>query len=119
MDQSIYILNEGEKQGPYTAQQLLAEVKNGKLSLSQSAWQHGLQNWVPLSNIIHPCPQCGGELWAVSENPQKGTGSIMIVLGILFAPLCIGIPIFIWGLVLIAQTRSNWHCRSCGRVFPG
>jgi len=119
MERQIYLLENSERVGPFTAQQLLQRVKAGELSLQSSAWVPGTpSNWVPLSDIIHPCPQCGGELWLVLDYPQKGTGTIVIVLGILFAVLCVGIILFIWGLILINQSKASWHCRNCGRVFP-
>lgn len=119
MERQIYLLDNNEKVGPFTAQQLLQRVKAGELSLQSSAWTAGAaSNWVPLSDIIHPCPQCAGELWLVLEYPQKGTGIIVIVLGILFAVLCVGIILLIWGIILINQTKASWHCRNCGRVFP-
>jgi GYF domain 2 len=119
MESQIYLLNDNQKVGPYTAKYLLEQVKTGELSLQTSAWQPGFSNWVPLSNLIHPCPQCGGELWRVNDYPQKGTGIIVMVLGILFAVFCVGIILMIWGFVLINQTKSTWHCRNCGRTFPG
>ncbi len=66
----------------------------------------------------HPCPKCRGALAWVSEKPQGGAGCLLIVLGLLFTPLLIGIPIFIYGIVLMGKRQEYWHCTSCGTQFP-
>jgi len=66
----------------------------------------------------YPCPQCKGELRDVQDHTERGTGAIVIVLGVLLAPLCLGIPILIYGLVMVGRVKSYWHCRYCGRTFP-
>src|SRR5215211_1910936 len=118
MENLIYLVQDNQRVGPYTPQQLLKQVRSGELSLQASAWKTGLPDWVPLSTLIHPCPQCGGELWAVFEYPQKSTGIIVFVLGLLFALFCVGIILLIWGFMLMNQTTVTWHCRNCGRTFP-
>lgn len=120
MELQIYLLQNNERVGPFTAQQVLEQIKAGEVSLQTSAWAAGAAiGWVPLSRLIHPCPQCGGELWMVVEYPQKSTGIIVIVLGLLFAVVCVGIILLIWGWALTNQRKTTWHCRNCGRTFPG
>jgi len=41
-----------------------------------------------------------------------------MVVGAVFAPLLIGIPILIYGAVLMGKRREYWHCTSCGTQFP-
>jgi hypothetical protein len=66
----------------------------------------------------YPCPQCKGELRYAQDHPERGTGAIVIILGIILAPVCLGIPILIYGLIMIGRVKAYWHCRSCGRTFP-
>lgn len=63
------------------------------------------------------CPQCSGELRFATEHTERGTGTIVILIGLLLAPLCLGIPILVYGLVMVARIKSYWHCRVCG-PFP-
>jgi uncharacterized protein YbaR (Trm112 family) len=64
------------------------------------------------------CPQCKGELVLITEYPERGTGCIVMVLGLILAPFVIGIGLLIWGLIVYGRTRRHWHCRGCGRTFP-
>ena len=57
--------------------------------------------------------------WSSKETRLKrGTGIIVIVLGILLAPVCVGIILIIWGASLTSNRKYYWHCRGCGRTFP-
>ena len=64
------------------------------------------------------CPNCGDNLRWVVEYPSEGTGCLLVVLGFLFAPIVIGIPIFIYGFVLYGKSTKHWHCPGCGAQFP-
>ena len=67
---------------------------------------------------IRPCPQCSGELVLQGNAPDKGTGIIVIVLGILLAPICVGLILIFWGASLMGNQKYYWHCRGCGRTYP-
>jgi hypothetical protein len=49
---------------------------------------------------------------------QKGVGCLVMLLGLLLAPILIGIPIIFYGLHLSDQGRSVWWCNSCGVQIP-
>lgn len=66
----------------------------------------------------HRCPQCSGELRLATEHTERGTGVIVILIGILLAPCLLGIPILVYGLVMVNRIKSYRHCRMCGRTFP-
>lgn len=127
-DATIYIYRDGATEGPYSAQEIREAQAFGKFQPSDKVWSKELKEWIPVLAEAKPapiaaplrktCPQCQAEMPLQTENPQRGTGTIMIVLGILFAPFCVGIPLLIWGIVLTSETRSYWHCRGCGRTFP-
>lgn len=118
----VYVYRDGEKLGPYNHMDIAAGLASGAFLPTDMVWRLGLRDWTPLHSLTarayNPCPQCKGDLIIQSENPQRGTGIIVIVLGALFSPLCVGIPFLIWGLMLISESRSHWHCRGCGRIFP-
>lgn len=61
------------------------------------------------------CAACNRPMRASPEYPNQGTGCIVALLGLLFAPCLIGIPIAIWGLVMMNGKRDRWVCLGCGR----
>jgi uncharacterized protein YbaR (Trm112 family) len=119
---ATYIYKDGKQLGPYSNEQLIVGLEQGTFLPTDKAWKSGLMDWMDLNIVLHtsryPCPQCKGILSLQVENPQRGTGIIVIVLGILLAPFCVGIFLMIWGLALIGETKSYWHCRGCGRTYP-
>lgn len=66
----------------------------------------------------HPCPRCKAKLAWVTEQPEKGTGCIVALLGALFTPILLGIPVLIYGFHLMGKTKRYWHCTGCGTKFP-
>lgn len=118
----IYVYKNEQQLGPYTKEEITTSLEDGLFSPSDTAWTSGLLEWTSLGSIMLgsrvPCPQCKGDLLLRVEYPQRGTGLIIIALGILLAPVCIGLFFIIWGFVLALGTKSQWHCRNCGRLFP-
>jgi len=126
-DATIYINRDEVTEGPYSAQEIREASASGKFQPSDKAWSKEFNKWTPIPaeskpQLVTPlrktCPQCQAEMSLQVENPNRGTGIIVLVLGILFAPLCVGIPLIIWGAVMAGEARSHWHCRGCGRTFP-
>jgi hypothetical protein len=121
--------------GPYRVGRVSEWLESGRLTKTVLAsWQGGEYGWMPLSMLLETrppssvqpaavqeqlCPRCSGPLAFRSENPERGSGTIVFVLGLLFAPLCVGIPILIWGIVMMCRQKNYWHCRGCGTIFPG
>jgi serine/threonine protein kinase len=50
-EKSVFVRREGQQLGPFTIPEVNAHLRSGNLHLRDSAWQEGLQNWVPLSVI--------------------------------------------------------------------
>src|SRR5436190_6669378 len=120
----VMILRDGQQYGPYNEQQLQQHIRDGVISKTDLAWTEGQFDWLPIQSVLDPiarsgnlCPQCKGPLLLQVENPQRSTGIIVIVLGILLAPFCVGIILLVWGWSLSSETRRTWHCRGCGRMF--
>jgi GYF domain 2 len=118
----IYVHREGQQTGPHSREELIAGIEQGTFSATDKAWTSGLADWMDLSVVLStsrlPCPQCKGVLSQVSEAPQRSTGIIVIVLGIILAPFCVGIVLIVWGLILVNERKYYWHCRGCGRTYP-
>jgi hypothetical protein len=46
----IYVLKNGEQQGPYDAASINSLLRSGVLAPDQLAWHEGLDEWIPLSS---------------------------------------------------------------------
>lgn len=116
----IYLYRHGAQTGPFTLDEVNTKLATGEADLADQAWTPGLHQWVKLSVALNRsrCPQCKGFLWLIVEYPQRSTGIIVVVLGILLAPVCVGLILMIYGWSLAAETKRHWHCTSCGRTFP-
>lgn len=65
------------------------------------------------------CGNCGGTRFTpLAEQPNKGTGCILLALGVLLAPILVGIIIIIWALTMMGETKRWWVCDSCGARLP-
>jgi uncharacterized protein YbaR (Trm112 family) len=117
----IYIYKTGEQFGPFDIDQVRQSLQKGEVALTDQAWRQGLIEWTSLASMLQlwTCPQCKGYMLRIVEHPQRSTGIIITVLGILLAPVCVGLILMIWGLMLTAETKAHWHCSGCGREFPG
>tara|TARA_B100000676_G_C17301429_1_gene447370 strand:+ start:45 stop:335 length:291 start_codon:yes stop_codon:yes gene_type:complete len=52
MDQPTFeIMRNGERSGPYTVQEVITHLDTGHLSKDDMAWQQGMDNWAPISEI--------------------------------------------------------------------
>ncbi|MCI0354036.1 MAG: hypothetical protein L0099_03205 [Acidobacteria bacterium] len=73
---------------------------------------------MPTQLTAYPCPKCRGALALVTEQPEKGMGCALILAGLLFAVVIVGIPLMIWGAIVYDRKRQHWACTSCGQTFP-
>jgi hypothetical protein len=48
----IYIIQDGERKGPYTVDQLQSQLKDRQIFLEDMAWRKGLPGWLPLSEVL-------------------------------------------------------------------
>src|ERR1041384_4611364 len=117
----IYLYKDGEQTGPFTLNEINAKLAAGEVDLTDQAWTAGRLEWVKLGVAMNRwhCPQCNGLMPLIVDHPQRSTGIIVAVLGVLLAPVCVGVILIIFGLVLAAETKRYWHCTGCGRIFPG
>ena len=45
----MFVLKNGEKEGPYTDEEVRSRMRDGRLSKQDLWWQEGMNNWEPLS----------------------------------------------------------------------
>jgi uncharacterized membrane protein YvbJ len=76
-------------------------------------------HYVPAEELKrYTCWKCGGRYTLINEYPDKGTGCIIMALGILFAPVLIGIFFIFIGARMSNTPKSHWQCRQCGLTLP-
>lgn len=63
------------------------------------------------------CPTCLQKMKRVSTSPGEGAGCIVIILGLVLSPILIGIPIAIYGIMLMSKKDHFWQCQTCGARF--
>jgi zinc ribbon protein len=64
-----------------------------------------------------PRPGCGCVMQMHQENPDKNLAIALIIIGLIGAVGCVGIPILIWGIVLIGKNKYYYKCSMCGYSF--
>jgi DNA-directed RNA polymerase subunit RPC12/RpoP len=64
------------------------------------------------------CSNCGGPLKSGKDAKSEGTGCLIVILGLVFTPVLVGIPILLYGLNLMGKREGYWRCRQCGAKFP-
>jgi hypothetical protein len=53
---SYFVTIDGQKHGPYRAQQVRSKLAQGKLSEADFIWRDGFPEWVPIASIISKFP---------------------------------------------------------------
>jgi hypothetical protein len=52
----IFIARQGQREGPFTEEQVRAMLADGRLQPSDLAWRAGRSDWTPLSNLLVNAP---------------------------------------------------------------
>ena len=47
-----YLVRNGQQEGPFPPEYVLAEIAAGRLSLADWGWREGMAEWVPLSSLM-------------------------------------------------------------------
>lgn len=63
------------------------------------------------------CYHCGGRIVQKNKSTDSGAGCIVLLIGIFLAPILIGIPILIWGIVLMSRAEHYRVCTQCGQRY--
>jgi ribosomal protein L37AE/L43A len=64
------------------------------------------------------CSKCGGGLRKEASAKSEGSGCLIVLVGLVLAPILIGIPIVIYGIHLMSKKEGTWRCRKCQATFP-
>lgn len=49
---TIFVLKEGQKWGPYTAEELEGHVEEGTFASTDQVWTEGMEDWAPLESLL-------------------------------------------------------------------
>lgn len=118
----IYLFRNGNQEGPFTLEQIRAQMKGGVLGLNDPAWMEAWGDWKTVSDLpglMEPpvvaekpklnisgtwCPHCGNR-----NSYRKSEGVGCLLMAILFLTVI--------GIFFIPFLPKSWHCRSCGNVW--
>lgn len=63
--------------------------------------------------VARLCTFCGGTLMLHQETTKESQGCLFLIIGLVFAPFLIGIPILIYGFMLGLKREPIWKCSMC------
>jgi rubredoxin len=126
----ITLFRNGQNEGPFSLDQVKAQIKGGVLSLNDPAWIDAWSDWktvADLPGLLETIPPPAASVPAVHQKPKidrsgswcphcgnrnsfrKTDGVGCLIMGILF--------ISVLGILFIPFLPKSWHCRSCGNVW--
>lgn len=73
---------------------------------------------IPVGPSMPTCQLCGAGMEPASRKTSEGSGCVVFLIGLCLVPVIIGIPILIWGLVLVFKRENFWRCVSCRATHP-
>jgi hypothetical protein len=68
----------------------------------------------PLRRGMGFCPACGTAMKKGARSTDSGSGCLILIVGIVFSPLLIGIPLILVGLHYMTKRQGFWSCPYCG-----
>ena len=66
----------------------------------------------------HTCFHCQSEMMMERQHPDRTRGTITFLVGLLLAPIIIGIPLLLWAIDMMRRRRDWWLCSHCGHTQP-
>lgn len=123
---SLYILKNGEKQGPYEDDQVLASLRCGLYAPDDRGWRAGMADWQPLSTIftteersLPPSPQQPDEDIGMRFLVPVGRSGWAIAAGYLglFSMILFPAPIAV--IVSVIAIRNIRACRAQNKTVHG
>jgi hypothetical protein len=64
------------------------------------------------------CVLCKSEKTVEFRHPNRNTGIIMMILGLILTPVIIGLPFLLWGIDMFRFREDWWRCSGCGAATP-
>jgi len=128
---AIYVHHNGQQLGPFTEEQLKAQLASGTISVRDYAWWDGQKDWLPLSQTPYGGLPPGAQVMpgtAAAANYPVGmtapTSQLAIwalvcgCLGFVFSLLA-SIPAIILGHMALNETKRNPALQGRGMALAG
>lgn len=103
----IFIIKDGQKQGPFTHEQVNSMLASAEISLSDNAWAEGHDNWKPLNLILGGRPP-EQSLKSVAQ-PTGGPSSSKPAYFYISTVRLIFMTIFSFGVFTSYWVYKNWR----------
>jgi hypothetical protein len=126
----IHLFRNNRQEGPFSLEQVRAQLQGGVLSMADQAWMEDWPDWKTVAEIPglfgaapspaevrgvttpekkvslrgSVCPNCGNR-----NSYRKTDGIGCLLMGILFVSLI--------GIFFIPFLPKSWHCKSCGNIW--
>jgi len=68
--------------------------------------------------VGHTCFHCQSEMMMERQHPDRTRGTITFLVGLLLAPVIIGIPLLLWAIDMLRRHQDWWLCSQCGHTQP-
>ena len=75
---TIYVLQDGQKTGPFTTEELEGKVEAGALSREDLFWIEGMEEWQPLASVMEIEAITGHGNWRSREASLASSESIAL-----------------------------------------
>ena len=49
---NIFVIEKGNRQGPFTTQQAVECIRQGRFQMTDMAWREGMNDWMPIHTLI-------------------------------------------------------------------
>jgi len=126
---AIYVHHNGQQLGPFTEDQLKAQLAAGAISVQDHVWWDGQKDWVPLSQspfggsppAAAVIPGTAAAYPAGVAAPTSKLAIWALVCGCLgfFLSLLASIPAIVLGHMALNETRKNPAIRGHGMALAG
>jgi hypothetical protein len=77
-----------------------------------------LKRLPPADGSAGLCPVCFNKMNRSNRSKSLGVGCIVVLIGLFLAPIIIGIPVFIYGIVMMFRQEYFWICPKCQTKYP-
>jgi hypothetical protein len=135
----IYVLREQQQTGPFTEEQVRAELAGGTLTPQHLVWWEGLAEWQPLAQTVlgspaasvpaaaavpqAPAPAFSGTVYGETAGRRATSGLaitslVLGILGFLCDPL-LAIAAVVTGHIARSQIRKNTGLKGGGLALTG
>lgn len=89
-------------------------MRRVRKEMNEASWRRWNERQSVQMRSRPQCIYCGGLMTPAYRNPQSGIGCLILIVGLVLAPILVGIPIIVAGLMFMGKTEKYMKCRDCG-----